>query len=1357
MKKEKKIYLGLDIGTDSVGYAVTDEEYNLRRFHGADAWGSIVFDAGSTKADRRGYRSARRRLDRRQQRVKLLQEIFATEIAKVDERFFIRLAESYLWREDTKDRYIFFNDDNYTDVQYMKDYPTIHHLICELMENKAPHDVRLVYLACAWLVAHRGHFLNNIRVEKIDELTDIHKVYEDFMRFFTDNEYSSPWNNIDENKLAEILKKKIGVNSKKAELVDLLLQGKKPEKNTTEAFPFSQEAIIRLLAGGTVKPKELFGNDEYEELASFSLNKDEETFLELMGNIGDDYELIQVLRNLYDWSVLAEILSGKEGATISSAKKQVYEQHKKDLAKLKYFIKTYAPEKYSKIFRDELQDNYVAYVEGVLSGNTKKHADSDAFSKFVLKEIGNIAVPEKEEDSFGDMRQRLELRDFLPKQKNTDNRVIPHQLYEYELQKILNNAEEYLPFLNNKDESGISNANKIVSIFEFKVPYYVGPLNVKSNFAWVKKKEGKITPWNFKELVDDDASEEAFIKKLTNSCTYLPGERVLPKDSLCYQAFMVLNEINNLRIDGHKISVELKQGIYKDLFEKHRSVKRKDIENYLFSNGALGKDRKEELSGIDDKIKSSLASHFAFRNLLATHKLNEADVERIIERASYAEEKNRVAKWLGREFPMLSEEDRKYICKIKVKDFGRLSKRFLTEFEGVSKETGEITTIIRAMWETNDNLMEILSEKYTFTENLKNEKENYYSKSEINLEKRLDAMYVSNAVRRPIYRTLAVAKDVEKAFGKPDKIFIEMTRGGQPNQKGKRTKSRHEQILELYSQCKDEAVKELKAQLEAMGERVENKLQADKLFLYFLQMGKCAYSGSTIELERLMAGDKLYDIEHIYPRAYVKDDSIINNKVLVLSKLNGDKGDEYPIKNEIRQKMHGIWTYWHHNGNISDEKYKRLTRSTPFTEEERYGFINRQLTETSQSTKAVAEILQERYPNAEIVYSKAGIVSEFRQEYELPKSRIYNDLHHAVDAYLNVVVGNVYHMRFNRKWFNAEQNYSIKTKAIFSSKKPLIAGKNLIWDSETMLSKVINNTRKNSAHFVKYATFKTGGLFDQNPVTKAEGLVPIKKGMPTEKYGGYNKAGAMFFIPTAYKKGKKSEVIIMSVEMLHGKHFLEDEKFAKEYAYGRLEKILGKPVDEVSFPMGMRPWKVNTMLSLDGFRVCVTGMGNGGKLLLLQPVMQFSSDVYWNLYLKKIERFIEKNKNNHNYFYDEAYDVVSTEKNNELFSVYLNKGENSIYTKRPNLPLEILVKGQEKFEALDIIDQCKTLIAIHSSFSRSLGGCDLSLIGGSKKSAVPTLGVAISNWKKKYNDVRIVDQSPSGIWERKSINLLELV
>ena len=135
-KKAEKIYLGLNVGTNSIGYAVTDEQYHLLKFNGNDAWGSIVFDAASSNEDRRNHRLARRNLDRRQQRIVWLQEIFAKEISKVDDRFFIRLSESFRWREDVQDRYVFFNDKEYTDVQYMKEYPTIHHLICELMDNK---------------------------------------------------------------------------------------------------------------------------------------------------------------------------------------------------------------------------------------------------------------------------------------------------------------------------------------------------------------------------------------------------------------------------------------------------------------------------------------------------------------------------------------------------------------------------------------------------------------------------------------------------------------------------------------------------------------------------------------------------------------------------------------------------------------------------------------------------------------------------------------------------------------------------------------------------------------------------------------------------------------------------------------------------------------------------------------------------------------------------------------------------------------------------------------------------------------------------------------------------------------------
>ena len=41
---EKEYYLGLDMGTNSVGWAVTDDAYNLIRFKGKDMWGIREFD-----------------------------------------------------------------------------------------------------------------------------------------------------------------------------------------------------------------------------------------------------------------------------------------------------------------------------------------------------------------------------------------------------------------------------------------------------------------------------------------------------------------------------------------------------------------------------------------------------------------------------------------------------------------------------------------------------------------------------------------------------------------------------------------------------------------------------------------------------------------------------------------------------------------------------------------------------------------------------------------------------------------------------------------------------------------------------------------------------------------------------------------------------------------------------------------------------------------------------------------------------------------------------------------------------------------------------------------------------------------
>ena len=80
--------IGLDIGTESVGWAVTKPDYTLAKCNGKALWGVRLFETAETAADRRLYRTARRRLERRHQRLQWLQEIFSGEIGKVDPAFF---------------------------------------------------------------------------------------------------------------------------------------------------------------------------------------------------------------------------------------------------------------------------------------------------------------------------------------------------------------------------------------------------------------------------------------------------------------------------------------------------------------------------------------------------------------------------------------------------------------------------------------------------------------------------------------------------------------------------------------------------------------------------------------------------------------------------------------------------------------------------------------------------------------------------------------------------------------------------------------------------------------------------------------------------------------------------------------------------------------------------------------------------------------------------------------------------------------------------------------------------------------------------------------------------------------------
>ncbi len=1354
----KMYYLGLDIGTNSVGYAVTDPSYHLLKFKGEPMWGAHVFAAGNQSAERRSFRTSRRRLDRRQQRVKLVQEIFAPVISPIDPRFFIRLHESALWRDDVAetDKHIFFNDPTYTDKEYYSDYPTIHHLIVDLMESSEKHDPRLVYLAVAWLVAHRGHFLNEVDKDNIGDVLSFDAFYPEFLAFLSDNGVS-PW--VCESKaLQATLLSRNSVNDKYKALKSLIFGSQKPEDNFDANI--SEDGLIQLLAGKKVKVNKLFPQESND--ASFTLNDKEDAIEEILGTLTpDECEWIAHIRRLFDWAIMKHAL--KDGRTISESKVKLYEQHHHDLTQLKYFVKTYLAKEYDDIFRNvdsETTKNYVAYsyhVKEVKGTLPKNKATQEEFCKYVLGKVKNIECSEADKVDFDEMIQRLTDNSFMPKQVSGENRVIPYQLYYYELKTILNKAASYLPFLTQCGKDAISNQDKLLSIMTFRIPYFVGPLRKdNSEHAWLERKAGKIYPWNFNDKVDLDKSEEAFIRRMTNTCTYYPGEDVLPLDSLIYEKFMILNEINNIRIDGYPISVDVKQQVF-GLFEKKRRVTVKDIQNLLLSLGAL--DKHGKLTGIDTTIHSNYNTYHHFKSLMERGVLTRDDVERIVERMTYSDDTKRVRLWLNNNYGTLTADDVKHISRLRKHDFGRLSKMFLTGLKGVHKETGERASILDFMWNTNDNLMQLLSECYTFSDEITKLQEAYYAKAQLSLNDFLDSMYISNAVKRPIYRTLAVVNDIRKACGTaPKRIFIEMARDGES--KKKRSVTRREQIKNLYRSIRKDFQQEVDFLEKILENKSDGQLQSDALYLYFAQLGRDMYTGDPIKLEHIK-DQSFYNIDHIYPQSMVKDDSL-DNKVLVQSEINGEKSSRYPLDAAIRNKMKPLWDAYYNHGLISLKKYQRLTRSTPFTDDEKWDFINRQLVETRQSTKALAILLKRKFPDTEIVYSKAGLSSDFRHEFGLVKSRNINDLHHAKDAFLAIVTGNVYHERFNRRWFMVNQPYSVKTKTLFTHS--IKNGNFVAWNGEEDLGRIVKMLKqnKNNIHFTRFSFDRKEGLFDIQPLKASTGLVPRKAGLDVVKYGGYDKSTAAYYLLVRFTledKKTQHKLMMIPVEGLYKARIDHDKEFLTDYAQTTISEILQKDkqkVINIMFPMGTRHIKLNSMISIDDFYLSIGGKSSKGKSVLCHAMVPLIVPHKIECYIKAMESFARKFKENNKLRIVEKFDKITVEDNLNLYELFLQKLQHNPYNKFFSTQFDVLTNGRSTFTKLSPEEQVQTLLNILSIFKTCRSsGCDLKSINGSAQAARIMISADLTGLSKKYSDIRLVEQSASGLFVSKSQNLLE--
>lgn len=1370
-------YIGLDMGDASVGWAVTDTNYNILKFNGKALWGIRLFDSANTAASTRVFRSGRRRIDRTTWRLKMLQELFAEEIAKVDPGFFMRLEDSRLHLDDKRDKEVYnlFVDKNYTDKDFYQQYPTMYHLRYALATQAGPFDVRLLYLAVQHIAKHRGHFLfDNLDASKVNDFNAVFSEVENYVR---DEMGIEDWScqNIDE--LAKVLcDVNLGRTTKQKAMQSLL-----------PAQTKQQKAIIQLFSGGKAKLAELFADEELDECEKKSVSFQDDDLNEfepvLTAALGERYEGLLRFKAIYDWSLLAKILhldtskkDKDEQHLLSECKVQVYEDHKRDLAVLKSMLK--GKPLYNKIFRQDGDISYEKYAKGIKGRNQidfckdlKKQLEGIAEYKKIMQEITSIDDAKTEEER---LLFRITNGFAFPKQTTKDNGIIPIQVHLAELKCILDNAEGYLPFLGETDNNGLSVREKIEQIVKFIIPYYVGPLagtrmSREQGRCWVVRKNEKIYPWNFTEIVNLEESAEKFITNMTAKCTYLVGEDVLPKESLLYSEFMVRNAINNITVDGERLPVDVLEKIFKQLFlAKTSKVTKKTLERFFRQENISF----QNIGGIDDKINASMKSYNDFRRIFGEDyiQLHRDEIENIIRWITlFCDEKKMLVTKIKNTYPQISDDEIKAIKKLKYKDWGRLSATLLNSsaIAYEDKAFGELVTIISALRHTNKNFMELLSSycSYDFIGKIKEFNGSRQSSNGKLTYKDVEELYVSPSVKRSIWQTLTILEEIKKIMGcEPKRIFIEMARS---KEESKRTDSRLKKLQDLYKKCREENIdfmprkdefNTLKTQLSS---KKEDDLRSDKLYLYYTQMGRCMYTGEKIELASL-CDNNLYDIDHIYPRSKTKDDSL-SNRVLVKKQVNAAKTDTYPLDAAIRTKMHSFWKLLYDKGFIDERKYQRLTRSTQLRDEELAGFISRQLVETRQSTKAVAAILKTAYQNSEVVYVKAGNVSDFRQQFKFVKCREVNDLHHAKDAYLNIVVGNCYHVKFTANPLNFitknqdNRRYSLKPEIFY--KFSIKRDGEIAWlgGEDGTMATVARTMHKNNILFTRQAVEGKGELFDQQPLKAKGGQLPLKAGLSIEKYGGYNSLTTAYFA-VVKSEGKKGAVQL-SIEAIPLVYAKQGEIAVQKY----LTEVVQLCKPEIMLPK----IKKYSLFKINGFPMHISGRtGNrmlfygAGQLCLdeadvdyLKKALKYENDIAENelVIADKNSDDIQKQQAQKNLDYYNQKWRIGRKVNMHIYDMLLAKSGNNLYKNRPASQTTDLQEQREFFEKLSLANQIHVIGEVLKLFKCASASANLKLLDKGNACGV----IKVSNNILKFKQCVLINQSPTGVFEQE-VDLMKL-
>ena len=538
--------------------------------------------------------------------------------------------------------------------------------------------------------------------------------------------------------------------------------------------------------------------------------------------------------------------------------------------------------------------------------------------------------------------------------------------------------------------------DEYIAIFNRKRKYYEGPGNEKSRTNYGR----------FTMKLDENGefiTENNIFERLIGKCSVYGEELRAAVAAYTAQEYNLLNDLNNLTINGRKLVEKEKREIVALVKTSNIVYMRKIIEQVTgekiedFKGARVDKDGKEIFHKFEvyNKMRKGLE-----KIGVNIYDFSREELDEIGHILTINKDKDAIVEAFLNAPIKISNEARDCLITIR-KENGILFGKWHAFSLKIMNE------LIPVMYEEPKEQMTLLTEMGVWRNKSEEFKDIKYLPVDVASEEIFNPV-----VRRSVRISFKVLNAIMKKYGQVEDVVIEMPRDRNSDEQRRRisdTQKINEKEIDFIEKHL-ESNYGIKIQPKDYSSHKKLKL---KLKLWNEQDGKCLYSGKIIDPYDLLRYPEMFEIDHIIPRSISFDDSR-NNKVLVYRTENQKKGNQTPYY--YLTHSNGEWSYEFYKETvialskkkeygISSKKVRNLLFIEDITKQDVLkGFINRNINDTSYASRIVLNTVQSFFDAKEsdttVKVVRGSYTHQMRVNMKLDKNREEKYSHHAIDAIL---------------------------------------------------------------------------------------------------------------------------------------------------------------------------------------------------------------------------------------------------------------------------------------------------------------------------------------------------------------------